>query len=145
MPDGMNVGSERCNTLVAAGLDQCMPCQTRLIGELSEPLTDDFETVFIAWVTIAFNRHALRDPRTPDTAAMLFSLACRAEFSPHTRKALGSVTLRQDDSTAEEWVTDTVAALRAALLPMKPDERRAVLDDAMDGIIGAIITHSGIY
>uniref|UniRef100_UPI003F4985E8 hypothetical protein n=1 Tax=Streptomyces sp. CA-136453 TaxID=3240050 RepID=UPI003F4985E8 len=121
-----------------------MPCQTRLIDELIEPLTDDFGYLFTAWVLIAFDRYASLGARMPDSALRLFSPACRAELSPSTRVALSRTKISQHGTTAEEPGIDVAAAMRA-LFAMKPAQRRAVLDDVMDGLIGDIITLLGIH
>lgn len=132
-------GSERCDTLVAAGLDKCMPCQTRLISELSESLTDDFGKLFTTWVISTVNMYVSMGARLPDTAVEMFGSASRAALSPPSRKALRGVRLPKHG--APQGLVglsfDTQAAV-ASLTAMKPAEREAVLNDAMDGVIASI-------
>lgn len=133
-------GSERCDTLVAAGLDRCLPCQTGLITELSVELTDDFGKLFTTWVVSTVNRSAMLGVRLPDTAVELFSPVLRDALSPPSRKALRGVKLPKHG--APESVVGVSFETKAAvtvLTAMKPGEREAVLNDAMDGIIGSIL------
>lgn len=132
-------GSERCDTLVAAGLEKCMPCQTRLIRELSESLTDDFGKLFTTWVITTVNMYVSMGARLPDTAVEMFGSASRAALSPPSRKALRGVKLPKQ-SAPEGMVGlsfDTETAV-AALTAMTPAEREAVLNDAMDGVIASV-------
>lgn len=132
-------GSERCDTLVAAGLDKCLPCQDRLISELSETLTDDFGKLFTTWVVTTVNMYVSMGARLPDTAVELFGSASRAALSPPSRKALRGVKLPKhgDQTVAVEFSFGTRTAV-ATLTAMKPSEREAVLNDAMDGVIMSI-------
>lgn len=136
LPEGEDSwNSERCDTLVAAGLDRCMPCQDRIIAELSTTLTDGFGKLFTTWVMSTVNRHVMLGARLPDTAVELFGSASRAVLSPPSRKALRGVKLPQHEVPAGMvgLSFDTKAAV-AVLTAMKPDDREAVLNDAMDGI-----------
>lgn len=132
-------GSERCDTLVAAGLDRCMPCQTRLISELSVELTDDFGKLFTTWVISTVNMYVSMGARLPDTAVEMFGSASRAALSPPSRKALRGVKLPKHggQEAVVGFSFDTKAAV-AALTAMKPSEREAVLNDAMDGVVASI-------
>ena len=133
--------SERCDTLVAAGLDKCLPCQDRLIGELSETLTDDFGKLFTTWVMATINLYASVGARLPDTAVELFGPVSRAALSPPSRKVLRGVKLpKQAAPTGLEGFSFETRAAVAALTAMTPDERVAVLNDAMDGVIASVAT-----
>ncbi|WP_225102690.1 hypothetical protein, partial [Streptomyces sp. CoH27] len=79
--------SERCDTLVAAGLDKCLPCQDRLTTELSATLTDDFGKLFTTWVMQAVNVQATVGGRMPDTALELFGPNGGSVISPPSRRA----------------------------------------------------------
>jgi hypothetical protein len=138
-PDEDSWNSERCDTLVAAGLDRCLPCQNQLIKELSTSLTDDFGKLFTTWVMTTVNRIALLGGRLPDTAVELFGPSSRAALSPPSRKALRGVRFPRQAASQPVvgFSLDTKTAV-AALTGMKPDEREAVLNDAMDGIIASI-------
>lgn len=137
LPEGEDSwNSERCDTLVAAGLDRCMPCQDRIIAEMSTTLTDGFGKLFTTWVMSTVNRHVMLGARLPDTAVELFGSSSRAALSPPSRKALRGVKLPQHKAPAGMVGLnfDTKTAV-TVLTAMEPDEREAVLNDAMDGII----------
>lgn len=131
--------SPDCDTLVAAGLDRCLPCQNRLITDISVTLTDDFGRLFTTWVMSTINRHVLLGARLPDTAVELFGPASRSVLSPPSRKALRGVKLPQQPvpTGMAGFSFDTKTAV-SALTAMKPAEREAVLNDAMDGIVMSI-------
>ena len=131
--------SERCDTLVAAGLDRCLPCQNRLITELSVTLTDDFGRLFTTWVFSAVSRWVTLGAPIPGTALELFGPSGGPAISPPSRKALRRVLLPRvagDDSAAA--VSIDAKGATTALASMTPAEREAVLNDAMDAIIALI-------
>lgn len=133
--------SERCDTLVAAGLDKCAQCQERLIGELSATLTDDFGKLFTTWV---LNTLRLRDAlgaSIPDTALELFGPNGGTAISPASRRALRRVRLPRFgmvDTSVGAAVSVDAAGATSVLVAMKASEREAVLNDAMDGIVMSI-------
>lgn len=133
--------SERCDMLVAAGLDRCLPCQDRLITELSETLTDDFGRLFTTWVIGTLNRRVTLGGSLPDTALELFGPNGGPAISPPSRKALRRVKLPRvpgaATTTAVAFSLDAKGAT-SVLTAMKPGEREAVLNDAMDGIVASI-------
>ncbi|GAA1198386.1 hypothetical protein F4556_007591 [Kitasatospora gansuensis] len=141
LPDGEESwNSERCDLLVAAGLDKCLPCQDRLIAELSAELTDDFGRIFTTWVLGTLNRRQLVGASMPDTALELLGPNGGTVISPPSRRALRGVKLpRVTAGAAGDAMLslDTKQAV-AALTAMTPTERTAVLNDAMDGVIGSI-------
>ncbi|MFJ8677260.1 hypothetical protein [Streptomyces sp. NPDC093589] len=132
-------GAERCDTLVAAGLDQCLPCQNRLIAELSATLTDDFGRLFTTWVISTINRHVTLGARLPDTALELFGPNGGPVSSP-SRKALRRVKIPRVAGAPAAMTAFSLDAKGATtvLTAMKPDEREAVLNDVMDGIVASI-------
>jgi hypothetical protein len=127
--------SADCDTLVAAGLDRCLPCQDRLIAKLSAELTDDFGRLFTTWVLNTVNLRATVGAAMPDTALELFGPNGGPRISPPSRRALRGVRLPRTAGMA--FSLDAKAAT-AALAAMKPGEREAVLNDAMDGIVASI-------
>ncbi|MER6846150.1 hypothetical protein [Streptomyces platensis] len=132
--------SERCDTLVAAGLDRCLPCQDRLISELSVELTDDFGKLFTTWVMSTINRHVALGASLPDTALELFGPNGGPTLSPPSRKALRRVKIPRVPGVPAAMAAFSLDAKGATtvLTAMKQDEREAVLSDAMDGIIASI-------
>lgn len=132
--------SERCDTLVAAGLDRCLPCQNRLITELSVTLTDDFGRLFTTWVMSTINLRMALGVSLPDSALELFGPNGGPAISPPSRKALRRVKLPRlagASSTAVAFSLDAKGAT-SVLTAMKPSEREAVLNDAMDSIVTSI-------
>lgn len=130
--------SQACDTLVAAGLDRCAPCQRQLITEMTLTFSDDFGRLFTTWVLSTFNRHVQMGARLPDNVLDMFGPGGQAFLSPPSRKALRGVKMpRQPGSPAAAVRLETKSAA-AALREMTPKEREMVLDDALDGIIGAI-------
>lgn len=132
--------SELCDTLVAAGLDRCLPCQDRLISELSVELTDDFGRLFTTWVMNTLNRHVTLGASLPDTALELFGPNGGPAISPPSRKALRRVKIPRVPGAPAAMAAFSLDAKGATtvLTAMKPDEREAVLNDAMDGIVASI-------
>ena len=140
-PDEDSWGSASCDTLVAAGLDKCLPCQNRLITEMCVTLTDDLGRLFTTWVLGALNRYAsLGASRAPDTALELFGPNGGPVISPPSRKALRGVKLPSPTGSSAGVLAVSLDAAKATsvLTTMKPAEREAVLNDAMDGIIASI-------
>lgn len=133
-------GAERCDTLVAAGLDQCLPCQNRLITELSATLTDDFGRLFTTWVMSTLNRRVALGASLPDTALELFGPNGGPVISPPSRKALRRVKIPRVAGAPAAFLGFSFDAKGATtvLTEMKPAEREAVLNDAMDGIVASI-------
>lgn len=132
--------SERCDMLVAAGLDKCLPCQDRLITELSVTLTDEFGRLFTTWVIGALDRCIALGTSLPDTALELFGPNGGPAISPPSRKALRRVKIPRVGDAALETVAFSLDAKGAVnvLTDMKASEREAVLNDAMDGVIATI-------
>ncbi|MFZ3500664.1 hypothetical protein ACODT5_46905 [Streptomyces sp. 5.8] len=132
--------SERCDRLVAAGLDRCLPCQDRLITEVSVTLTDDFGRLFTTWVIGTLNRWVTLGASIPDTALELFGPNGGPAISPPSRKALRRVKLPRVPGAGPEAAAFSLDAKGATtvLTAMKPGEREAVLNDAMDGIVASI-------
>jgi hypothetical protein len=141
LPDGEDSWqSARCDTLVAAGLDKCLPCQERLIAEMCVTLTDDFGRLFTTWVMNSLNLRATVGASMPDTALELFGPDGGPVISPPSRKALRRVKLPRFPGASSAAVAFSVDAKGATsvLTAMKPGEREAVLNDAMDGIVASI-------
>lgn len=131
--------SERCDRLVAAGLDRCLLCQDRLISELSATLTDDFGRLFTTWVLGALNRRVALGASLPDTGLELFGPNGGPVISPPSRKALRRVKLPRVAGASLDAVFSLDAqGATSVLAAMKPSEREAVLNDAMDGIVATI-------
>lgn len=127
--------AERCDALVAAALDACAPCQTRLIAELCETLTDDFGKLFTTWVLSTLRlRTELGAPLPADALGMFPSGG--AVLSPPGRKALRRVHLPRQ--AAGDMVAVDASGASATLAAMNPAERQAVLADALDGIVASI-------
>lgn len=141
LPEGEDSwNSERCDTLVAAGLDRCLPCQDRIIAETSETLTDDFGRIFTTWVMTTISRRTSLGAPVPDTALELFGPNGGVAISPPSRRALRGVKLPRVPGGSPDLVGYSLDAKGAtsALTAMKPSERQAVLNDAMDGVIASI-------
>jgi hypothetical protein len=132
--------SERCDTLVAAGLDRCLPCQDRLIRELSVTLTDDFGKLFTTWIMTTLNQRAALGVKLPRTALELFGRNGGLVISEASRKALRGITIPPvlgHSSFTLGFFMDTDGAT-STLAAMSPSDREAVLGDAMDGIVMSI-------
>ncbi|MGW2866435.1 hypothetical protein [Streptomyces sp. NPDC001205] len=129
--------SERCDRLVAAGLDKCLPCQDQLIAEICLTLTDDFGRLFTTWVMNTLGRRAGLGAFIPDTALELFGPNGGPVISPPSRKALRRVKIPRLPGGTVAFSLDAKGAT-TTLTAMKPSEREAVLNDAMDGIIASI-------
>lgn len=142
LPEGEDSwNSERCDTLIAAGLDRCLPCQDRLIAELSATLTDDFGLLFTTWVLGTLNLRVAMCATLPDAALELFGAGGGPRISPPSRKALKGVKLPRLAGASPVEVAFSVDAkdATAVLAAMTAGEREAVLNDAMDGIIASIM------
>jgi hypothetical protein len=102
-------------------------------------LDDDFGRLFTTWVMQAVNLRVGMGIRMPDTALELFGPNGGSVISPPSRRALRGVRLPSAGAALPVvgFSFDTKRAV-AALTAMKPTERAAVLDDALDGIVGAI-------
>lgn len=140
LPEGEDSwNSERCDTLVAAGLDRCLPCQDRIIAEMSETLTDDFGRVFTSWVFTTLSRTSALGVPVPGTALELFGPNGGTAISPPSRRALRGVKFsRVSGGNIAVMSSLDAKGATSALAAMTPAERRAVLNDAMDGVIASI-------
>lgn len=140
LPEGEDSwGSEACDTLVAAALDGCQPCQDSRMDAVCESLSGDFGRLFTTWVFGLVQFHQIHG-----FVALPESLVNAKLLSPPSRRALRGVRL-VDAMTVSGANAYRIDASRAtsALGSMSPPERRAVLGDALDGIVGEIAVRHG--
>ena len=140
-------GDRVADLLVAAGLDGCASCDTRLQRKISaEAGNESYGLLFTSFVLAVFHQlwrlGYYNEAPAPLTGLDLFPGLSAATLHPQTRRVVSMVTFPAIEGTVlgvtAIGMPDGTGA-RAVLESMTPADREAVLVDVLDVIVGGIV------
>lgn len=136
LPEGQNQWPlERCNLLVAAGVDGCGPCQTKLARDLTDGMSEEFGQLFTSWVFLYFDAISVcAGSSRPSTMKAAFGPMSLSAFSNSMCEVLAGVQLIWRGPVVQ---IDAESAART-LQAMTVEQRYCVLQDVLDGLVGDI-------